>query len=395
MTALLPVEVAQDRLFALAAPLPAEVLPLIAALGRYLAAPLIAQRTQPAAALSAMDGYAISFADMPGPWQQTGSIAAGDWPTAALEPGQTMRIFTGAPLPDGADTILVQEDAHATDARISLTGTGPAARGQHVRAAGCDFVEGTGLAAIGSRVTSGLIALAAMAGHAALTVGRAPRIALISTGDELVDLAAPLAPGQIPDSNTPMLTALLAAAPAALGTVQRIGDDRAATINAIHAASADHDIIVTLGGASVGDHDHVHAAMTSLGTPPAFWKIAMRPGKPLLAGRIGDAVLLGLPGNPASAFVTSQLFLLPLIRHLAGSAVPLPDIGQAALSADLDVGGARRDYLRATVADGYITALSAQDSGLVTTLAAANALLIREAGAPAQRAGTPAPYIAL
>lgn len=395
MSALLPVEDAQAQLFALAAPLPSETLPLGAALGRYLAAPITALRTQPAAALSAMDGYAIRFADLPGPWRQVGCIAAGDWPTHALVAGETMRIFTGAPLPQGADSVLVQEDTSASGETITLTGTGPAARGQHVRAAGGDFAEGAGLAGMGARVNPGLIALAAMAGHSALAVGRAPRVSLISTGDELVDLGAPLARGQIPDSNTPMLIALLAAAPAEIGAIIRIGDDRAATIDAIRTASAAHDVIVTLGGASVGDHDHIHAAMTALGSPPAFWKIAMRPGKPLLAGRVGDAILLGLPGNPASAFVTAQLFLLPLLRHLAGAAAPLPDIGYGVLTSDLGAGGPRRDYLRAIVAGGHITPFPAQDSGMVTTLAAANALLIREAGAPLQHAGTSAPYIVL
>lgn len=395
MSGLLPVEEAQARLLALAAPLPKETLPLTAALGRYLAAPMAAQRTQPAADLSAMDGYAIRFADLPGPWRQVGSIAAGSWPAQPLSTGETMRIFTGAPLPAGADTVLVQEDAATSADMITLTGTGPAAKGQHVRAAGSDFAAGTALADPGARVTPGLIALAAMAGHAALAVGHAPRVAFISTGDELADPGAPLAPGQIPDSNAPMLTALLVAVPAAIGTVVRIGDSRAATIAAIRAASADHDVIVTLGGASVGDHDHVHAAMTSLGSPPAFWKIAMRPGKPLLAGRVGDAVLLGLPGNPASAFVTAHLFLLPLLRHLAGAVAPLPDVGQAALAADLAGGGPRRDYLRAIVNHGRITPFAAQDSGLTAPLAHANALLIREIGAAPQPAGTMAPYIAL
>lgn len=395
MSALIPVEDAQAQLLGLAAPLGSERRPLIASLGRYLAAPLTALRTQPAAALSAMDGYAIRFADLPGPWRLTGSIAAGHWPETGIVAGESMRIFTGAPLPEGADTVLVQEDASASRDQIALSGTGPAALGQHVRPAGGDFTAGAQLAAVGAMVTPALVALAAMAGHAALDVGRAPRVAIISTGDELVDPGAPLALGQIPDSNGPMLAAILAALPAELAMVQRIGDDRAATIAAIRGAGADHDVIVTLGGASVGDHDHIHAAMTSLGAPPAFWKIAMRPGKPVLAGRVGAAVLLGLPGNPASAFVTAQLFLLPLLRHLAGAATPLPVTGHAPLATDLAAGGARRDYLRARLIDGQIAPFAGQDSGGLVSLAAANALLIREAGAPPQPAGTLAPYIAL
>ena len=395
MSALLPVEQAQAQLFALAAPLASETIPLAAALGRYLAGPLTALRTQPAAALSAMDGYAFRLADLPGPWRLTGSIAAGDWPTRALNAGEAMRIFTGAPLPDGADTVLMQEDTGADDALVTLTGSAPTMPGHHVRAAGSDFAEGARLATPGGRVSAGLIALAAMAGHATLAVGRAPRVALISTGDELVNPGAPLAPGQIPDSNSVMIAAILAAVPAEIATITRIGDDRAATIAAIRDASIDHDVIVTLGGASVGDHDHIHAAMTALGAPPAFWKVAMRPGKPVLAGRIGGAVLLGLPGNPGSAFVTAQLFLLPLLRHLAGAAAPMQDIRYGALAADLEAGGPRRDYLRAFVSNGVITPFAVQDSGMVTTLAATNALLIREVGASSQPAGAIAPYIAL
>ena len=291
-----------------------------------------------------MDGYAIRFADMPGPMaagrQYRGGLSG--LRASGIAPGETMRIFTGAPLPEGADTVLDSRrcvcfgcdisHAHRLRPRRAWSAC-PRSRQRFCRKA-------QQLADHGTRVTPALIALAAIAGHASLTVGRAPRVALISTGDELVDPGAPLASGQIPDSNTPMLTAMLAGAPAALGTVQRIGDDRAATVEAIRAASADHDVIVTLGGASVGDHDHIHAAMMSLGAPPAFWKIAMRPGKPLLAGRVGEAVLLGLPGNPASAFVTAHLFLLPLLRHLAGAGAPLPDIGYGVLTSDLGRGRA-------------------------------------------------------
>lgn len=399
MSALLPVEEAQARLFALARPLAPTRKALTEALGHYLAEPLTALRTQPATAISAMDGYAIRFADLPGPWRQTGSIAAGQWPEASLHPGEAMRIFTGAPLPQGADTVLVQEDSFAEAGAITLTGEGPAVRGQHVRPAGGDFHVGARLAAQGQRVTAGILALAAMGGHAALPVGTAPRIAIIATGDELVDPGAPLGPGQIPESNGVMLAALLAGLPAVVTAVHRIGDDHDATVRALLDASAAHDVIVTVGGASVGDHDHVHAALTSLLTPvgaaPDFWKVAMRPGKPLMAARIGGAVVLGLPGNPASAFVTAQLFLLPLVRHLAGAASPLPPIDTARLAVDLGLGGARRDYLRAVLANGALTPCSSQDSGFVTALAAANALLIREADAPPQSAGSPVPYIAL
>ena len=395
MTGLLRVEEAQARIFALARPLLRETLPLPGTIGRFLAEPLIARRSQPAAALAAMDGYAIRFADLPGPWRFSGSIAAGQWPDRSIAAKEAMRIFTGAPLPGGADTVLVQEDAVADADVITLTGEGPALAGQHVRAAGSDFNESAALLAIGSQVTPAGVALAAMAGYAALSVGTMPHVAIITTGDELVAPGAPVGRAQIPESNGVMLAALLARVPTTLGTMTHVGDDRAAIIDAIHDASGAHDVIVTIGGASVGDHDHVHAAITSLGAPPDFWKVAMRPGKPLMAARLGRAMILGLPGNPASAFVTAHLFLLPLIRYLAGASAPLPAIAHAPLGSDLGPGGQRRDYLRA-VFDGHgLLPCGNQDSGGLASLAAANALLIREAGATAQTAGTLAPYIVI
>lgn len=393
MTALLAVEAAQAQLLTLAPPLAPCTRALVAAHGHYLAAPLIARRTQPATALSAMDGYAIRFADLPGPWRLSGHIAAGSVVTRRIMAGETARIFTGAPLPPGADTVLVQEDAARAGTTVALTGSGPAHAGQHVRGAGGDFADGDTLAAAGDRVTPGLIALAAMAGHGELVVGRVPRVAIITTGDELTEPGALLAAGQLPDSNSAMLAAMLTGWPAVVGHVARINDNLDVTMTALDDASAVHDVIITVGGASVGDHDHIHAALTSLGAPPAFWKVAMRPGKPLLAARLGGAVVLGLPGNPGSAFVTAILFAAPLLRHLAGAADPLPPHAHAAITADLGPGGARRDYLRAVLADGALTPCDKQDSGLVSTLAKANALLIREASAAARPAGTLTPYL--
>lgn len=395
MSALLSVEAAQAALLALAKPLPAERRSLLDAHGGYLAAPLISRRTQPAQPMSAMDGYAIRFADMPGPWQQRGSIAAGDAPGASIGAGETMRIFTGAPLPHGADTILVQEDARAEGDWVRLSGDGPASMGKHVRPMGGDFSEGAELAPAGSLITAGVIALAAMAGHAEVAAGGRARVAILLTGDELVPVGAEVVPGQIPESNGVMLAAMLAGQPVASLSTRHVADDRSETIAALADARADHDVIVTVGGASVGDHDHIHAALTSLDALPAFWKIAMRPGKPLLAAQLGDAVVLGLPGNPASAFVTAHLFLLPLLRHLSGATQALPVVRTAPLTADLPAGGARREYLRAVVDEVGIAPCSSQDSGFVTALAAANALLIREIAAPARGTGTMAPYIVI
>lgn len=391
----MPVEEAQARLLALAAPLDAMTVPLAGALGRYLAQPLTALRTQPEAPISAMDGYAIRFADLPGPWRLSAAGAAGSVPTIPVGPGEAARIFTGAMLPEGSDTVVIQEEARCDGRIVTLTGDGPAATGQHVRRAGGDFSAGDALASPGTAVSPGVIALAAMGGHAALAVGGLPRVAIMTTGDELVAPGAPLSVGQIPDSNSMMLAALIAGWPAVPGKQQRIGDDRDTTAATLAALAADHDVIVTVGGASVGDHDHVRAALTSLDAPPAFWKVAMRPGKPVLAARLGDAVVLGLPGNPASAFVTAHLFVFPLLRHLAGATVPLPPVNYARLATDLPAGGTRRDYLRAVLSDGQLTPYSAQDSGFVRALATANALIIRDIAAPAARAGTLAAYLAI
>lgn len=395
MSALLAVETAQARLFALRAPLPYEELPIFEVFGRYLSQDVIAKRSQPAAPLSAMDGYAVRFDDLPGPWRIVGEVAAGSVPPRALAAGEAFRIFTGAMAPEGADTVVVQEDVAVEGSTLTLTGEGPGTRGRHIRAAGGDFSAGDLLLDAGSRLTSGAIAAAIMGGAARVAVGALPRVAILTTGDELVAPGAPLAPGQIPDSNGAMLAAMLAHQPARLGDVRHIGDDRASISGLIKDLARRHDVIVTVGGASVGDHDHVRGALADAGGRLDFWKIAMRPGKPLIAGTLGDAVLLGLPGNPSSAFVTATLFLIPLLRHLAGARDPLPRIEYAPLGAPLGPGGARRDYLRARRIDGAIVPLDSQDSGQTMPLANADALLVREIDAPAADAGAPAAYIAI
>lgn len=395
MSALLAVETAQARLFALRAPLPHEELSIFEIFGRYNSQDVIAKRSQPAAPLSAMDGYAIRFDDLPGPWRIVGEVAAGSVPPRALAAGEAFRIFTGAMVPEGADTVVVQEDVAVEGSTLTLTGEGPGTRGRHIRAAGGDFSAGDLLLEAGSRLTPGAIAAAIMGGAARVAVGALPRVAILTTGDELVAPGAPLAPGQIPDSNGAMLAAMLAHQPAQLGDVDHIGDDRASISGLIKDLARRHDVIVTVGGASVGDHDHVRGALADAGGRLDFWKIAMRPGKPLIAGIVGDAVLLGLPGNPSSAFVTATLFLLPLLRHLAGARDPLPRIEYAPLGASLGPGGARRDYLRARRVGGAIVPLDSQDSGQTMPLANADALLVREIDAPAADAGASAAFIAI
>ncbi|MBA3941300.1 MAG: molybdopterin molybdenumtransferase MoeA [Sphingopyxis sp.] len=395
MSALLPVEQAQERLLALRAPLSSENIALSESLGRYLSNDVVAERDQPAAPLSAMDGYAIRFDDVPGPWTITGEVAAGAAPDRAVGAGEAMRIFTGAMLPAGADTVVVQEDVSAGGHHLMLTGDGPGARGRHIRDRAADFGVGARLLAAGSRLTAGAIATAAMGGAGQLAVGARPHVAIATTGDELVQPGRALAPGQIPDSNGVMLAAMLAGETAAPILPHHIRDDRATLAKILNELARRHDVIVTVGGASVGDHDHVRGALEDAGGRLDFWRIAMRPGKPLIAGTIGDAVLLGLPGNPSSAFVTATLFLLPLVRHLAGARDPRPAVHKAPLATPLAAGGTRRDYLRARLEDGRLTPLVGQESGMTLPLASANALLIREIGAPARDAGAIADYLVI
>jgi len=395
MSGLLAVEEAQARLLALRRPLGSENVIFSQSLGRYLSQDILAQRDQPSADLSAMDGYAIRAADLPGPWAVTGEIAAGRVPSQRVGAGEAMRIFTGAMLPEGADTIVIQEDAIIGGTHLRLATADAIRAGQHVRSRASDFPAGARLVAAGTRVTPGVIAAAIMSGAAQVTAGTRPRVAILTTGDELVQPGHALAPGQIPDSNGTMLAAMLGTEPADVSLPLHIRDDRLMISRVLRDLARRHDVIVTVGGASVGDHDHVRGALEDAGGSVDFWKIAMRPGKPLLAGRIGDTILLGLPGNPSSAFVTATLFLLPLVRHLAGARAPLPEVRRAPLAAALGPGGKRRDYLRARLEGGLLSVFDGQDSGRTLPLAEANALAIRDIAAPARTVGEQADYIAI
>ena len=395
MNGLLPVEEAQARLLALLQPLASENVALSESLGRYLSSDVVAQRDQPAAPLSAMDGYAVRFDDLPGPLTVVGESAAGSVPAKPVQPGEAMRIFTGAIVPPGADTVIVQEDVTLVDGRLQMTGDGPGAAGRHIRLRAADFAVGTMMLRTGTRLTPGAIAAAAMSGAGQVSVGARPSVAILTTGDELVQPGRDLALGQIPDSNGVMLAAMLQGEIAEAILPHHVRDDREILSKILKDMARRHDVIVTVGGASVGDHDHVRGALQDAGGTIDFWKIAMRPGKPLIAGTIGDAALLGLPGNPSSAFVTATLFLLPLVRHLAGARNPLPAIHQAPLATALDSGGGRRDYLRARLEIGRLTPLIGQDSGMTMPLATANALLIRDIAAPPRDAGTMADYIVI
>lgn len=394
MSALLPLDQAQQRLIALASRLPAETLTVDAALGRYLADDLIAKREQPAADMSAMDGYAIRFEDRNGPWTLVGECKAGSPPCAALKPGETARIFTGALLPEGADTVVMQENIAADGTTIRLTAEPSPERGRHVRHKGGDFAQGSiGLPA-GSLLNAAALGEAVIAGYGELSVGRQPRVAVVSTGDELVAPGSATLPHQIPASNDVMLSAMLSGLTAETLSLSRIPDDMEVLCTALESAR-DCDIIVTIGGASVGDHDLVGPAFRKLGAEIDFYKIAMKPGKPVMAGKLGKTVILALPGNPASAFVSATLFLLPLVRFMAGAANYLPAYQRVPITEALPANGPRAQFLRAKVDQAGITPFGSQDSAKLSVLAAANALLYRPAEAEAAQAGTLVPYIAI
>ena len=390
---LVPVAEAQARLFALADPVPTEMLPIRQAAGRWAAADIAARRTQPVADLSAMDGYAIRFADLPGPWRVTGESAAGRPFAGTVAAGEAVRIFTGAALPDGADTVLVQEEAAREGERLMLGGEGPAHRGRNVRARGLDFHDGDRLIAAGERLTPARIAVAATGGQGSLPVRRAVRVALAATGDELVPAGGPISGAQLPESNGVMLAAMLADLPVEIVDLGILPDRLDVLTEAFRSVEA--DLLVTTGGASVGDHDLVRPALLAAGGEIDFWRIALRPGKPMMAGRLGQTLVLGLPGNPVSAFVTATLFVRPLIAHLAGAADPLPVTTHALLGEDLPANGGRTDYLRARLEDGRAYASTIQDSSMLLTLARSTCLILRPAHAPAARAGESAEILVI
>lgn len=381
MTPLLPVADAQARLFAMAPRVASERVPLAAAAGRWAAEPVTAMRAQPGADLSSMDGYAIRFDDLPGPWRVIGESAAGRAFGGSVGCGETARIFTGAAMPAGADSVLVQEEADRAGDTLALAGEGPPRRGASVRRKGLDFDRGAVLIAAGARLTPAAIALAATGGYGELEVNRRLRVAVLATGDELIAPGTaggdPLA---LPEGNSAMLTAMLADLPVDVTMAGIIPDRLDALVAAFSAAKA--DIVVTTGGASVGDHDLVRPALEAAGGTVDFWRIAIRPGKPILAGRRGDAIVLGLPGNPVSAFVTATLFLRPLIAAMAGAADPLPRLLRAELADPLPRNDHRQDYLRATFINGRVSAAALQDSSMLATLAHATCLIVRPPHAP-------------
>ncbi len=383
---MIPVAAALDRLFALAPAVRPEQVPLVEALGRVLLEPVVAARHQPPFAASAMDGYAVRAADaVPGAQLRiVGESAAGRGFAGRIASGEAARILTGAPLPDGADAVVMQEDVTRDGAAVVIAEGAVAA---HVRPAGNDFAPGARLEAP-RRLSPTEIALAAAMGHPTVTVGRRPAMAILSTGDELVMPGETPGPDQIFAANAFGLHALLTRE-GARPRLLPIAPDRPEALAAAFELAQDADLVLTIGGASVGDHDLVAPAAKAAGAELSFHKVAMRPGKPLLAGRFPDGrMLLGLPGNPVSAMVCGAIFLLPVIRAMQGLPARTATRHRARLDGALPANGPREHYLRARRQDdGSVRVFDRQDSSLLSVLAAADCLVVQAPSAPASGPG--------
>jgi molybdopterin molybdotransferase len=386
-------EAALAHLFQLVTPLDTESVGLDQAAGRVLRAPLTAQRDQPPFAASSMDGYAVRGPVSTGmTLRVVGEAPAGHGFDGNVTAGEAVRIFTGAPVPGGADRVIIQEDVTRDGDMITLRDALDA--GPYIRQRGTDFSAGDQISATRRLRPVDLALLAAM-NCADVTVSRRPDVAIIATGDELVMPGENPRADQIIASNAFAIKAM-AESEGARARILPIASDTEASLRAVFELAAGADMIVTIGGASVGDHDLVGPVAKAMGATQAFYKIAMRPGKPLMAGRLGGAVLLGLPGNPVSSIVCAHLFLRPALRAMQGlGAWPMPS-ATARLACDLPPNGPRAHYLRATLGpEGTITPLPRQDSSLLSVLASADALLVQPPHCPGQPAGTAMRYIAL
>ncbi|MEM1432041.1 MAG: gephyrin-like molybdotransferase Glp [Pseudomonadota bacterium] len=368
-------ETALARLFDLVAPLGTEEVALASAGGRVLAADIVATRAQPPFAASAMDGYAVRAADLRqgASLRVIGEAPAGQAFAGAVRDGEAVRIFTGAPLPTGADTILIQEDTETGPDGLRILDVPEP--GAHIRPAGGDFLPGASLPAP-RRLGPGDIALAAAMNVPRLTVRRRPVISLIATGDELVQPGEDPRPDQIVASNTFGLKIMLEAAGAECRLLP-IARDTADSLRAVFDLASGSDLIVSVGGASVGDYDLVGQVAAELGMERAFYKVAMRPGKPLMAGRLGAAPLVGLPGNPVSAMVCGYIFLMPMLDVLLGLPQQAVRREAARLGPALGKNGPREHYMRARLEGDTVTPFGNQDSSLLSILSRANVLLVR------------------
>lgn len=399
--ALMPVADALQAVLDGASPLPVEHVALDQARGRVLAQDLTALRTQPPDDMSAMDGYAVRAADATLSARLTiiGEVAAGRPFGGTVRPGEAVRIFTGGVIPEGADAVVIQEDTERNGVTVTINEA--AAAGRHIRRAGIDFREGEALLKTSLLLRDRDLALAAAMNHASVPVHRSPKVALLATGDELIMPGAQPGAGQIVYSNGYALRALARAEGADvidLGIARDTVAETAAPIR--RAIDAGVDVLVTTGGASVGEHDVVQKALTSEGVDITFWKIAMRPGKPMMHGRRGPLRVLGLPGNPVSSYVCAILFMAPLIRALTGRADVAWPLHDAVLGRAVPLNDVREDYLRASLQERaglppLATTVSHQDSSLLANLSRADALIIRPPHAPAAPAGAPCKVLKL
>ncbi len=391
---------ARERILATApAPRP-EVVMVSQALGRVLAAPVLARRTQPPADMSAMDGYAVRAEDVAeagAKLRVIGEAPAGRPFAGRVGPGEAVRIFTGGETPEGADAVVLQEDAERTDDTVVFSEA--ATLGRHIRRAGLDFVADETMIPSGSRMTPRNLALAAGMNVVWATVARRPRIAILATGDEIRMPGDTLGPGQIIGSSG-LAVAGMATELGADPVMLEVARDNEAALLAAADAARGADILVTLGGASVGDHDLVQDVLGKAGLEVDFWRIAMRPGKPLMFGKLGPQLVLGLPGNPVSTMVCATLFLAPLIKRMQGVAEVDPPMTTAIAMTPLKANDRREDYLRAKLsrsADGELqaTPFFVQDSSMMSVFAASDCLIVRPPHAPATDAGVPVPVLLL
>ncbi|WP_422001778.1 gephyrin-like molybdotransferase Glp [Roseovarius mucosus] len=390
---MITVDAALAHLFSLVQPLDIEEVPLAQAAGRILARDVAARRDQPPFAASAMDGYAVCGADAaPGTTLRViGEAAAGHAYAGSVSSGQAVRIFTGAPIPTGATRVIIQEDVTRDADQITLGQN--LDRKDHIRPLGCDFREGQTITAP-RRLRPADIALLASMNIAAVPVRRKPQVALMSTGDELVMPGEAPGPDQIIASNTFGLKAMLDAM-GAEARILPIARDTVASLTACFALARGADLIITIGGASVGDHDLVGRVAGDLGMDRAFYKVAMRPGKPLMAGRLNGAAMVGLPGNPVSAMVCGHVFIAPMINAMLGlGTAPAPRL-RAPLAIALPANGPREHYMRAALTPEGIHPEDKQDSSLLTILANAQALMVRPVSDPARAAGEMMDYLPL
>jgi len=389
---MIPVAEAQERILSVLRPLPAETVSLAAAHGRVLAEDVYARRTQPPVDLSAMDGWAVRSVDVakvPVSLAIVGEAPAGGAHAGTVGPGEAVRIFTGGPLPQGTDCVVIQENTTYDDTTVTVSEQ--AESGLFVRPAGLDFRnQEIGLNA-GRHLTSRDIGLAAAMNIPWLSVRRRPRVALLATGDELVRSGEPIGPNQIVASNSLSLAALIETAGGEAFDLGIARDDRD-SLSVMAAGAMGADMLVTIGGASVGDHDLIRDVLGDDGLDVDFWRIAMRPGKPLIFGAIGATPMLGMPGNPVSSMVCGLIFLRPALFRLLGRSDPPLPTRSVRLGIDLDVNDQRQDYLRARlVADGHdgwhAMPFGKQDSSMISRLAAADCLIVRAPHAPACSAG--------